>query len=204
MSIKRGPALLFLIISLLTPVFAREPEDHTFIVTGPGVGTEFSCGLIGVFASVNSAVFLPKINDRFQIGFRGSWSMPATTIAHMNADSTEVVSYLPWMVYGSVFMHLGPPVIKDIFRPYFGLELLAGSTFATQDNFIGDNVTLGLIPYVGTELYAKQSLAIFLEAGISAVFTLTDDNTTELGTMTQHGGTGFFIRIGPRFYFGKR
>lgn len=193
--------LLLLLVLLSATLFAREPQEN--IVTGPGVGADFSAGLIGVFASVNGALLLPKISDKFQIGFRGSWSMPATTIAHMNADSTEVVSYLPWMAYGSVFFHAGPPVVRDLFKPYFGLELLAGATFATQDNFIGDNITIGIIPYVGTELYAKQSVAIFLESGISTVITFTDDETTELGTMTQHGGTGFFIRVGPRFYFGK-
>lgn len=198
MSIKT--ALLLFVLCLFT--IAREDSDSS-IATGPGVGTEFSTGLIGVFASVNGAVLLPKISDRVQIGFRGSWSMPATTIAHMNADSTEVVSYLPWMAYGSAFIHLGTPTIRDIYRLYFGLELLAGSTFATQDNFIGDNITLGIIPYAGAEIYSKKSFALFIEAGISAIFTFTDDDTTELGTMTQHGGTGFFIRIGPRFYFGK-
>lgn len=185
---------------LHTALFA---QDEKSIVTGPGVGADFSVGLIGVFASVNGTILLPKINDNFQIGFRGSWSMPATTIAHMNADSTEVVSYLPWMVYGSAFFHVGPQVKNNLFKPYFGLELLAGKTFATQDNFIGDNITFGIIPYVGAEFYAKQSLAIFIESSISTVFTITDDETTELGTMTQHGGTGFFIRVGPRFYFGR-
>lgn len=190
-----------LILTIAFSLFAGEKSDE--VVTGKGVGLDFSGGLIGVFASVNTSVTLPKISDKLQFGFRGSWSMPATTIAHMNADSTEVVSYLPWMVYGSVFMHAGTPVVRNVFRPYGGVELLAGATFATQDNFIGDNVTLGIIPYIGTELYAKQKFAVFIESGISAVFTFTDDETTELGTMTQHGGTGFFIRVGPRWYLGK-
>lgn len=180
------------------------PVVETPIVTGPGIGLGVSGGLIGVFASVNTSVLLPKITDKFQIGFRGSWSMPAVVNTHENAAETEIVTYLPWMLYGSVFMHLGSPVVKDLFKPYFGLELLAGTTKIIEDNYLGKNITAGIIPYVGIELYAKQSLAVFIEMGTAVIFTLTSDDSTVMGTMTQHGGTGFFIRMGPRFYFGGK
>jgi hypothetical protein len=188
---------------LSTTAYAEPAERKDKIVTGPGVGLDVSAGLIGVFAAVNLGLVFPKISENLQLGLLGSWSMPAVSVAHENAAETAVVTYLPWMAYGAVFLHVGTPVIRDLFKVYFGLEVLAGTTKAVQDDYIGKNVTVGAIPYLGMEFYVKQSLAIFLETGVSAVFTLTSDDSTELGTMSQHGGTGYFLRIGPRFYFGK-
>lgn len=169
--------------------------------TGPGVGLDVSAGLIGVFASVNVGLLFPKLGERVQLGLRASWSMPAVEVAHEDIDD-EVISYLPWMITGGLFVHAGSGVIRDLVRVYFGAELVAGATFATRSGLIGDNVTVGLYLWGGLEVYVNQRVVLFIEGGASGVFTIETGEAGALGGITQHGGSGFFARVGPRFYFG--
>lgn len=171
--------------------------------TGPGVALDLSTGLIGVFAPVNIGLLLPKLNDHWQLGFRASWSMPAVLVSHPNRDSSEDLVYLPWMVTGSFFFHYGTRPKWNLVRFYFGFEVFLGTTFATKKGLIGKNVTVGFEPYGGLEFYVNRKLALFLEAGASGVFTIVYDDIGELGRFTQHGGTGFFARFGPRLYLGR-
>lgn len=173
------------------------------LVTGPGMGLDVSVGLIGVYAPVNVGVIFPKLGERVHLGLRATWAMPAVTVAHDNAAGTEVVSYLPWIVTGGLFVNAGSHVIRQLLRVYFGAELYAGTTFATAPGLIGPNVTVGVNVFGGLELYISQRFAMFLEGGASGLFTILVGDPGELGDMTQHGGTGFFLRFGPRFFFGR-
>ena len=173
------------------------------LVTGPGVGLDVSIGLIGAYAPVSVGLVFPKLGERVHLGIRATWAMPAMDLSHENADGTAVVSYLPWIATGGIFVNAGSHVIRQLLRVYFTAELYAGSTFATQSGLIGPNVTVGLNIAGGLEFYISQRFVIFLEGGASAVFTLETGDPGELGGVTQHGGTGFFMRFGPRFYFGR-
>jgi hypothetical protein len=173
------------------------------IVTGPGMGLDVSVGLIGVYAPVNVGVIFPKLGERVHLGLRATWAMPAATVAHDNAAGTEVVAYLPWIVTGGLFVNAGSHVIRQLLRVYFGAELYAGTTFATDPGLIGPNVTVGVNLFGGLEFYISQRFAMFLEGGATGLFTILVGDPGELGDMTQHGGTGFFLRFGPRFFFGR-
>ncbi len=180
-----------------------DTSEREQIHTGPGVGLDVSTGLIGSFAPVNLGLLFPKIGERVQLGIRATWSMPAVNIAHEDVNG-DVITYLPWMITGGFFLHAGSGVIRQLVRVYFGAEVLVGSTFATRDGIIGDNVTLGVYLWAGLEAYVNQRIAFFIEGGASGVFTLEYGEAGSLGGITQHGGTGFFLRIGPRFYLGRR
>ena len=177
--------------------------ERELIRTGPGVGLDLSTGLIGSFAPVNLGLLFPKLGERVQLGVRATWSMPAVNIAHEDIDG-EVITYLPWMITGGIFLHAGSGVIRQLLRVYFGTEVIVGSTFATREGIIGDNVTIGLYLWAGLEAYINQRIAFFIEGGAAGVFTLEYGEAGSLGGITQHGGTGFFLRIGPRFYLGRR
>jgi len=185
------------------PASPPQALDRAITHTGNGVGLDLSTGLVGVFASVNVGLLLPKLSDRWQVGFRASWSMPAALVPHPNRDSSDDVVYLPWMVTGSFFFHYGTRPKWNLVRVYFGLEVFGGTTFATQEGLIGKNVTVGFEPYGGVEVYVNRKVVLFLEAGASGVFTVVYDDIGELGRYTQHGGTGFFIRFGTRLYLGR-
>lgn len=169
---------------------------------GQGFGLNLSTGLVGVYSPVNLGVILPRLSDRLQIGFRVSWSMPAIVVPHYNRDD-KLISYLPWLAYGSAFFHAGTRVYRQLARAYFGLELLAGTTAATESGIIGKNVTIGAIPYLGTELFLGRRFAVFLEVGLTAIFTLVYADQGQMGGATQHGATGTLIRFGPRWYLGQ-
>lgn len=200
--IKRSLCLgVLVLIWVMTPLAARG-EQAAPVETGKGLGLEVSTGLIGIYSPVNVGLILPKLSEGFQLGLRLSWSMPAILVPHYNRDD-ELISYLPWMATGSVFLHAGTGVIGGLLRAYFGLDLLAGTTVATQAGIIGDNVTVGAIPYAGVELYFSQRLTLFLECGLTATFALVYGEEEEMGGATQHGATGTFINFGPRWYFGR-
>jgi hypothetical protein len=169
---------------------------------GERVGLDISTGLIGIFAPVNLGVIFPTIGSRLQLGLRVSWSMPAINIAHENVDE-EVITYLPWMITGDIFMHIGGAVRREVVRGYFGLEILVGSTFATKGGLISDNITTGAYIFGGMELYLSQRFILFFEGGVSGVFTFEYGPEAELGGISQHGATGFFLRFGPRFLVGR-
>lgn len=184
---------------------AEEIQDETpeEIVTGRGVGLDISTGLIGIYAPVNIGLVFPKLGERVHLGLRATWAMPAITLAHENAAGTDVITYLPWMATGGLFVNVGSHVIRQLLRVYFGAELYAGVTVATRAGLIGNNVTIGVNFFGGLEFYVSQRFVIFLEGGLAGVFTLVYDNAGELGDTSQHGATGFILRFGPRFYFGR-
>ena len=210
---RLGPVALVVVLALVggwsTEGWAEvgEGEDGAVveersIVTGPGVGLDVSTGLIGMFAPIHLGLLFPKLSERVQLGVRAEWSMPAVNIAHEDA-SGEVVTYLPWMATGGLFVHVGSGVLRELIRAYFGAEAYVGTTVSTDPVYIGDNVTVGLNLYGGLELYVTQRVVLFLEGGVAGVFTIEYGDQGSLGGISQHGGTGFFIRFGPRFYFGR-
>jgi hypothetical protein len=176
-------------------------SDPVSFEPGESMGFGFSAGLIGMFAPINLSLSFPKIgNSPVNFGIRASWSMPAISIPHYNEDETEVLLYLPWIVYLGGYMHINSSFIKEVLVGYFGLEILAGSTFATQEGLVGYNISLGAIPYGGVDFYLSKNFSLFVEGGISVVLTPIYFTDGEINTAF-HGGFGFFIRFGGRVFF---
>jgi hypothetical protein len=201
--VKKWIGLILLLQIITSAMYAEDLNTKRLPEVMPGgIGLELSTGLIGIYAPVNIAMLFPKLNERINMGVRGSWGMLAIVLPHYNYDKTELLGYLPWMVYGSYFLQIGQPLLKQILKPYLGVEVGVGSTFATDEGLIGKNITVGMIVYGGLEFFIKPNRSLFLEGGISTFLTFVYGEEQAIQTLF-HGGFGFFIRFGPRFYFGR-
>lgn len=189
------------LIALATAVHVPEPEPQPPAIDR--FGLELSSGLIGVFVPVNLGLISPVFRERWQLGLRASWSMPAVNVAHVDDEGRELLSYLPWMVTANPFFQARSRALGRHAYVYGGGEIMLGTTFATKPGLIGTNITVGAAAFAGLELWPRDGFAWFMAGGVSGVFTFVYDDFAALD-ISQHGGSGFFVRTGLRFLLGRR
>ena len=186
-----------------TPVFADGEK-------GNSLGLEFSIGTQGILSFQEIGVRLPMIGDSFFIDVKARLLSSLTWATFINLQTGDTVSFHPDVIGGVVSFGGVSPMIHDMLRMYGKSDILLGYSFMPWDsaiygvgNLIGDNLTFAIWGCFGLELFTAKSLSVFLDAG-GGFKTVFADKQNLYVVASSWLGSGFGIKMGMRFYLGRR
>lgn len=196
-------AAVLLAAGVCTPAFTEEAQ-------GKSLGLEFSMGTQGILSFEEIGVRLPMIGDSSYIGLKARLLSSLTWATFTNMQTGDSVSFHPDVIGGVVSFGGVSPMIHGVLRMYGQSDILLGYSFMPWDsaiygvgNLVGDNLTFAIWGCFGLELFTAKSLSVFLDAG-GGFKTVFGDKQNLYVVASSWLGSGFGIKMGMRFYLGRR
>jgi hypothetical protein len=194
---------VLLAAGVCTPAFTEEAQ-------GKSLGLEFSMGTQGILSFEEIGVRLPMIGDSSYIGLKARLLSSLTWATFTNMQTGDSVSFHPDVIGGVVSFGGVSPMIHGVLRMYGQSDILLGYSFMPWDsaiygvgNLVGDNLTFAIWGCFGLELFTAKSLSVFLDAG-GGFKTVFGDKQNLYVVASSWLGSGFGIKMGMRFYLGRR